>query len=469
MATYTIQNDRTGNTYEIIQGLLEIPIQGVWMVSFLHIDVDEDIQEGDAVTITFMDKTLKGLFTDFENYTGFISGTVIGGKATLGNILESITFQGVIVRDIVQYIAKNTGHEVSTLSDQNLLNTSIPRFEKLRDAASNSLNKLMSLIGGIWRITLDGQILISKESYPDITVKYPQLQEGGNYDVLNKMPNQGLWDIYCEDYLIEPGFSVQNNQVRETTYSLNIDKKGDILINWQFFPPEHITQYQVSSQTRDLLFLRRYRMKVISQTSNGLVTVIPDPDLDILKNGLRDIPIVYTSPNMQVKVSPGAICYVEFANGDPGRPVVTGWENTSNLIDISIKDMKGGIDLTNGVLTIDDTTISNHFGGKGLPPTAAQGSAVGMGSASVISGTDTAFILLAVVNTGTPGPLATVTFQKPFTVPPNGISVFPISPTGAIPMANGSFYAVATPSNIVINTATALTNGPYLLSVTVIQ
>ena len=105
---------------------------------------------------------------------------------------------------------------------------------------------------------------------------------------------------------------------------------------WTFFDPDHIQLYNLTEQTRELLFLKKYRMKVISQSSNGLLTVIPDPDLDILKNGLRDVPIEYTSPSMSAKISPGAICFIEFANGDPGRPVVTSFEGLDYLIELDI-------------------------------------------------------------------------------------------------------------------------------------
>lgn len=333
---YTITNKRTGNTYDVIAGLLEIPNKGVWIISNLSIDTDEGFLDNDEVSVSFMDKSLVGIFTDIEIYAGFISGTVIGGKGTLPTELESISFQGVSVRNIVEYIAQKTAHQISPLSDSSLLNVSIQRFEKLKDKASSSLNKIMEIVGGSWRISLDGQIIIFYESYPEISVKYPSLEEFTNYDVLDKKPNLGYWQIYCEEFLVEPGFTISGNKVKETIYDLNIDRHMNVSIKWTFFEPDHVQLYDLTQQTRELLFLNKYRMKVISQSSNGLLTVIPDPDLDILKNGLRDVPISYTAPNMRAKILPGAICFVEFANGDPGKPVVTSFEDTNSLIEIDI-------------------------------------------------------------------------------------------------------------------------------------
>lgn len=338
MSTYTITNKSTGQVFDITSGLLEIPNQGVWIMEDVSINTDEGFKDKDQVDITFMDRTLSGVLDDLVVYEGYISCTVIGGKGTLSTRLESQSWQGVSVRNIVDYIAKITSHTVSLSSDAALLATSVPRFEKLKDMASDSLSKLMSLVGGIWRIALDGTLIITKETYPDISVKYPTLKETTtdgvffNYIVLDKNPNLGHWKIYCEDILVEPGFSIEGNKVKETMYDINIGSQQNISIYWTFFDPQHIQDYNLSQQNRDLIYLRKYRMKVISQhPTNRTVTVIPDPDLEILKNGLRDVPIMYTSPNMHINVTMGAICYVEFANGDPGRPVVSGWEDTSNL------------------------------------------------------------------------------------------------------------------------------------------
>ena len=334
---YTITNP-AGEEYEIISCVLEIPNKGIWIVNNLKIDTETGFKDGDSVVIKFMDKTLLGTFTDFVSYAGYILGTVVGGKATFFNELESITFQNTTVKTIVSYIASKTNHTLSDQSDPSVLSMYIPRFEKLKDMASGSMDRLTSLIGAIWRIGLDGSLIVTKENYPDISIKYPQLIEFNTFDVLDKKPNSGFWRIYCEDFLVEPGFSIENNTVKEIIYDLNIGSEMDINIKWTFFEPDHIQLYNLTQQNSDLIFLYKYRMKVIYQNLNGTVTVIPDPDLDILKNGLREVPIVYTSPNMQVKVSPGAICYVEFANGDPGRPFISGWENTDSLIELDVSN-----------------------------------------------------------------------------------------------------------------------------------
>lgn len=333
---YTITNVRTNKTYDLIHTVLDMPNKGCWIFHDTKIDTDEGFQEDDDVSISFIGKNFIGSLVDVEIYAGYTMCTILAGKGTLGTELAAQSFIGTSVKTIVTDIAKKIGMEISPLSDISVLSTSVQRFEKLKDKASNSLNKLLSLIDATWKISIDGKLVVYKESYPDISIKYPNVKEDITYDVLDKQPNLGWWRIYSEDLLFEPNFAVEGNQVKEVIYDLNMNNSGNIECTWNFFEPQHIQQYEISSQKRDLMFLATYRMKVISQNNSGLLTLLPDPDLELLKNGLRDVPIANTSPEFFEKVTTGSIAYVRFANGDPGRPVVIGFENTRTLSELVI-------------------------------------------------------------------------------------------------------------------------------------
>lgn len=333
---YTITNVRTNKTYDLIHTVLDMPNKGCWIFHDTKIDTDEGFQEDDDVSISFIGKNFIGSLVDVEIYAGYTMCTILAGKGTLGTELAAQSFIGTSVKTVVTDIAKKIGMEISPLSDISVLSTSVQRFEKLKDKASNSLNKLLSLVDATWKISIDGKLVVYKESYPDISIKYPNVKEDIVYDVLDKQPNLGWWRIYSEDLLFEPNFAVEGNQVKEVIYDLNMNNSGNIECTWNFFEPQHIQQYEISSQKRDLMFLATYRMKVISQNNSGLLTLLPDPDLELLKNGLRDVPIANTSPEFFEKVNTGSIAYVRFANGDPGRPVVIGFENTRTLSELVI-------------------------------------------------------------------------------------------------------------------------------------
>ena len=333
---FKVTNTKLGQTFDLVSGYLELPIQGIWTLWNVNIDNgDLPFSNGDPITVEFLGKNLVGTFVDAVNYDGKVTGTIIGGKGTLANIIESTSYIGVSVRSIVSFIAAKTGHSIDPSSDAKLLSTSVQRFEKVTSSASAMLSKVLSPYNAIWRVTPSGTIYIGYEQYPDMTIKFPTLIPAINFDILDKQQALGYWRVYTEDTLIEPAFSISGNNVKEVIYDLNVDSNG-ITIRLDFNDPAHIIDYQMASESRDTIFHRKYRMKVSVQKADGTVTLFPDPDNILFKTGLRDVPIVYPLPGMKIKVQPGAICYVEFANGDPGLPIISSWDDktSASLVEI---------------------------------------------------------------------------------------------------------------------------------------
>ena len=326
---YTLNNNR------ISRGMLEIPNQGIWYFGEMIIDTDTSISEGSSVTIQFMNKTLQGIFVDAENYAGYVKGSVVGGKNTMSNIIESIGYAGISLGQIVKDIASLTGHTFNLTSDASLLAISLVRWDKIRAKASDIIDKLLEpqIKDGkkaIWRIMLDGSLWVGYEDYPETSI---------TYDLLDKQTQKGYWLVYNEEQVIEPLQSVSGQKIRETIYTLENDRI-EMMLN--FYQPNHIQAYDLSAQTREFIYSRIYRMKVLNQQGNGTVNLVPEPEIELLKSGLREVPIIHPLPDMTVKVSTGAVCYVFFANSDPSYPRVIAWEHDpQNLVEVSFADSKG--------------------------------------------------------------------------------------------------------------------------------
>lgn len=372
---YKIKNNRIGKEYDLVATILELPVQGVWLARNLNVDSQDDFKDGDSVSITFLDKTLSGTFQDTVNYNGYVKGTVVGGKNTMSLTLDSLSYNGVSVKTFANYIATQTGQPLDSASDQNLLNTSITRFEKLTASASDMLDKVLQPYNAIWKVTTDGKLFIGYETHPDISVKYPTLIQGRNLDVLDKQQDLGFWSVYNEEILLEPIFSIDGNNVKEVVYDLNTEERDNITVKLDFYDPAHVLSYKLNSQVRDTLYHKKYRMKVSQQKSDGTLTIFPDPDNALLKNGLRDVPIVYPMPNMKIEVKPGAICYVEFANGDPGFPIVSSWNNNDKLTKVTFaasgtaKKVARVDDLVDmGTLVISAAPMTGVITGTYTPP-----------------------------------------------------------------------------------------------------
>lgn len=79
----------------------------------------------------------------------------------------------------------------------------------------------------------------------------------------------------------------------------------------------------VRAEMAPLPYFARYECRVVVQNADGTLELMPD---DPKIPGLSGVRIYSGIPGVTVTVSPGARCLLEFAGGDPSRPIVTGWE-----------------------------------------------------------------------------------------------------------------------------------------------
>jgi hypothetical protein len=78
-------------------------------------------------------------------------------------------------------------------------------------------------------------------------------------------------------------------------------------------------------------YMARYEAKVVQQNADGTLELQPD---DARFPGMSNVRIYCGMPGVTVKVAAGARCLLEFAGGDPSRPIVTGWA-PGNAVEIS--------------------------------------------------------------------------------------------------------------------------------------
>lgn len=72
--------------------------------------------------------------------------------------------------------------------------------------------------------------------------------------------------------------------------------------------------------------LAAYQCTVVTQNANGTLELKPD---DIRLPGYSNVPIRYGVPGISATVSNGARILLEFAGGNPQRPIATVWEIAS--------------------------------------------------------------------------------------------------------------------------------------------
>lgn len=340
------------DTYNILSLSLGIPIRGCWDIDSLRISEEVSANVGDSITVKLFDKELKGNIVNLVAFAGVTTLIVSAGSYKLGDILESDNFYGGIVRDVVNFILSKTNMTLSTKSSLDILSTSFNRFDKIQASSADILDRLLELTdGGIWRVELDGSLYIGREEYSDISVKYPDATENDNYLIRDKQMD--AYEIYTMDILFEPGFIIEGHNVRETTITVGSETTTTDL---SFLPPDYISTRTMASNMKEIVYTTKYSFSVLEQTANGNVSVIPDSEIqDLFSGGLKNVPIVYPMPNMKVKVKPGAKCILEFLNGSPTNPVISGWlYNNKDLVTVYFSDVTDDISTMKGAARIND-------------------------------------------------------------------------------------------------------------------
>lgn len=340
------------DTYNILSLSLDIPIRGCWDIKGLRISEEVSANVGDSITVKLFDKELKGNIVNLVAFAGVTTLIVSAGSYKLGDILESDNFYGGIVRDVVNFILSKTNMTLSTKSSLDILSTSFNRFDKIQASSADILDRLLEFTdGGIWRIELDGSLYIGREEYSDISVKYPDATENDNYLIRDKQMT--AYEIYTMDILFEPGFIIEGHNVRETTIIVGSETTATVI---HFLPPDYISTRTMASNMKEIVYTTKYSFSVLEQTANGNVSVIPDSEIqDLFSGGLKNVPIVYPMPNMQVKVKPGAKCILEFLNGSPTNPVISGWlYNNKDLVTVYFSDVTTDTSVMKGAARIND-------------------------------------------------------------------------------------------------------------------
>ena len=157
------------------------------------------------------------------------------------------------------------------------------------------------------------------------------------------------YNVFTMDILFEPGFIIDGKKVKATEFILEStssmsysSSQNDVMVTTllHFLEPPKESFTSIGSNEDELLYLRKYSASVVEQPSNSTVSVYLDSDIqELFEGGLKDVPIIHTIPNMYVKAKAGAKCILEFLNGSPTSPAITGWfHGQSDLVSVTFAD-----------------------------------------------------------------------------------------------------------------------------------
>lgn len=293
--------------YLITNCFLSMPEEGNWTAK---IEVDTTQTLSDSLSFTFIDTVFNGTIINKAINSGHSTLTIIGGKG-LNKVLDQKQYQSVIVKNILDDIARETSHTISSSISTNILNQTLPAWIRIKSRAKECLETLTNYIDCIWQVLPDGTLWIGKQEYK---------VSNTTIEVLDRFDQK--WVVYNEEVLLRPLISILGNNVKKVEYNLDSDELSATLL---FFDPIEAI-YDIGSQEMINIYRSTYRCRVVNQNSDGSLDLQPDPPNKLFDNGLSGIKYCPPIPNLKLKVKVGTYCILQFLNGDPSYPRVIAWD-----------------------------------------------------------------------------------------------------------------------------------------------
>lgn len=313
------------NGLPLLEAVIQQPIIGAWHA---NLQLSGQTVLDSAVTITIDDIAFTG--TAIPNRSG-LSGSrsivkVVGGAGGLSNTLPARNYaNGVSVRTVVGDILREAGETLSASSDEAVLSTSLPKWQRVQGAASRALVAILDEVGAIWRVERDGTVLVTVEAFPETTVDHALVDEDWSAGVILIRPQ-------APDLL--PGVTFLGQQIR---FVRHVVTGSSIRTEAYLQSPGGLFDRFMSGVRRKLDYSQLWPARVVSQNSDETLEVVPDDErLRRGRGGMNRVPIRHGIPGIQsIQVAGGTRVRIGFDGGDPDKPFAALWDSGSaNLVQL---------------------------------------------------------------------------------------------------------------------------------------
>lgn len=266
-----------------IRATVEEFAKGSWVI-------DSDNQESDLITtLSVGEVEWSGLISSSRTEGAIKKIRMIGGLASLTQLVPSQSFQKRNYREVLNQILANTGFSGSIDEEDREL----PVYCLLGGPLGAVLDQLAKTLGYDWWVTRAGSIRVGKREAKEIVA-----------DRIATDIDSVLYFSCTSCTQIEPGFTYEGKTIRH--------------VRWRLTPDRLLAEVAFSDFPRtdsDLGYGLTYPAKILKQ----------DPDLPVIdvrvdgKMGIYAVPLLTGGP-FRVKMAAGDLCRVGFENKDPRRP-----------------------------------------------------------------------------------------------------------------------------------------------------
>ena len=206
------------NGSTVIEGTISLPRSGAWTARLV---LDAEAAPTGPVTLATDEGVVlfQGAVVPRRGgvaASGRVEVLLVGGARGLGKQLAPRAYRSLPAHLVLEDLAREAGETIAPSSDADLLGQQLPHWSRLGGSMSRGLDRLVSALGGSWRVNRAGQLLVTTAGAAS-----PSTSKG---DRLDDAPGEAFALYSLEQLDLEPGTTLDGQVVAEVEHEISADR-----------------------------------------------------------------------------------------------------------------------------------------------------------------------------------------------------------------------------------------------------
>jgi hypothetical protein len=304
-------------TLSLTSALVSLPLSGAWTaeLALSPLQGDAAAAASGAITVELNGLTLSGFVVRSDAVDGAIHVRVVGGNGKLSTTVQERFYRGAsTVRKIVTDILRDCGGEtLSADSSATVLDTQLSTWQRASESAGGALSRIVESLGGNWRVTPDGDILVTGgESWPIVAPPHTLVTGSDGAAGVYRV----AWPGATPDEIL-PGVTFRGMRIRYVSHELTA---GSLRTEVRTQEPREQLAKLREFMARGEWYSRLWPAVVDRQNADGSVDVVVAG-----RWGETAVKLRHGLPGVTVLVAQGQQVLIGYEQDDPKRPFAALW------------------------------------------------------------------------------------------------------------------------------------------------